>query len=91
MTEPRLLSVAPYQAEKIAEVREYSYFEEAAELARRNEFGLCELLSLGELQRLVNVPEGGKEAEATGLRRLKEAAKRMGGKPLSAFESVRNW
>ena len=74
--------------ERMEPVREF--FEEAADLARRNRFGLCELLALGELQRLVNVPEGnGKEGE--GFRRLEEAAKRMGGKPLSAFESVRNW
>ena len=64
------------------------YFEEAADLARRNQFGLLELLALGELQRFVNVPQG-KEKE--GLRRLEEAASRMGGKPLSAFESVKNW
>ena len=39
-------------------------------------------------QGLVNVPEG-KEAE--GLARLEETARTMGGRPLSAFESVRNW
>ena len=47
------------------------------------------LLSLGELQRLVNVPEG-RAKEAEGLARLEEAARRMGNRPLAAFASVRN-
>ena len=62
--------------------------EEAVDVAQRNRFPLLELLALGELQRLVLAPEG-KEAE--GMARLEASARSMGGQPLSAFASVRNW
>ena len=51
-------------------------------------FPLLELLSLGEKQGLLLK----EEAEVSeGLARLEEVARRMGGRSLSAFDSVKNW
>ena len=77
---------AAARREPMGEVR--SLLEEAAALARKNHFHLLVLQSLGDLQRLVNVPQG---REGEGQARLEEAALAMGNRPLSAFESVKNW
>ena len=78
--------MAAARKEPLPEVRQF--LEEAASLARKNGFHLLALLSLGDLQRLVNIPQG---REGEGLARLEEAALEMGSRPLSAFDSVKNW